>query len=198
MRLSSHSAHIETDAPSVSNCAVLLAATTITTEDLPSRVLLMGIFSVIYLGFVIVFGIRLSQWDAAVPGHCYDTHLLAAPYTLHPAVDQVYLAITCLYMYGALFYSLSIALGRRFPDRQLRIFNPRPESVFVLIMMQLPLHLYYLISMRVSNEPLLSDGTEENQWGFGQVFALIMSASLVVECAKGYFAIRSASTKTKK
>lgn len=55
-----------------------------------------------------------------------------------------------------------------------------------IAMLQLPLHLYFIIRIRLSNEPLLSNGSDENQWGFGHIYALIMSAALVIECFKGY------------
>ena len=60
------------------------------------------------------------------------------------------------------------------------------NPVLTIAMAQLPLHLYYIIRIRMSNEPLLMDGSDENQWGFGQIYALITSAALVVECLKGY------------
>jgi hypothetical protein len=60
------------------------------------------------------------------------------------------------------------------------------NPVLFLAMLQLPLHLYFVIRLRISNEPLLTDGSEERQWGFGQIYALIMSAGLVLECCKGY------------
>jgi hypothetical protein len=60
------------------------------------------------------------------------------------------------------------------------------NPILQIAMMQLPLHLYFIIRIRLSNEPLLSNGSDENQWGFGQIYALIMSAALVIECFKGY------------
>jgi hypothetical protein len=60
------------------------------------------------------------------------------------------------------------------------------NPVLFLAMLQLPLHLYFIIRLRLSNESLLAYGSEERQWGFGQIYALIMSAGLVLECCKGY------------
>jgi hypothetical protein len=60
------------------------------------------------------------------------------------------------------------------------------NPVLQIAMLQLHLHLYFIIRIRLSNEPLLSNGSDENQWGFGQTYALIMSAALVIECFKGY------------
>lgn len=69
---------------------------------------------------------------------------------------------------------------------ELQIALARANLVLTTAMLQLPLHLYFIIRLRLSNEPLLSNGSDENQWGFGQIYALIMSAGLVVECCKGY------------
>lgn len=63
---------------------------------------------------------------------------------------------------------------------------PQANSVLTFAMLQLPLHLYFIIRLRLSNETLLSKGSDENDWGFGQIYALIMSAGLVVDCCKGY------------
>lgn len=63
---------------------------------------------------------------------------------------------------------------------------PRANPVLTAAMLQLPLHLYFIIRLRLTNEPLLSNGSDENDWGFGQIYALIMSAGLVVDCCKGY------------
>ena len=61
-------------------------------------------------------------------------------------------------------------------------------------MLQLPLHLYFLIRLRLTNEPLLLDGNDDNEWGFGQIYALITSAGLIVECCKRYLSVYLDST----
>lgn len=69
---------------------------------------------------------------------------------------------------------------------KIQIALTKANPTLRIAMLQLPLHLYFIIRMRLTNEPLLSNGTDESQWGFGQIYALIMSAGLVVECCKGY------------
>ena len=59
------------------------------------------------------------------------------------------------------------------------------NPVLSAAMVQLPLHLYFIIRLRLTNEPLLPNVNEENQWGFGQIYTLITSVSLLVECCKG-------------
>ena len=68
------------------------------------------------------------------------------------------------------------------------------NPILQIAMVQLPLHLYFIIRIRLSNEPLLSNGSDENQWGFGQIYALIKSAALVIECVKGYLSKCTYST----
>jgi hypothetical protein len=60
------------------------------------------------------------------------------------------------------------------------------NPVLQISMLQLPLHLYFIIRIRLSNEPLLSNGSDENRWGFGQIYVLVISAGPVIECFKGY------------
>ena len=60
------------------------------------------------------------------------------------------------------------------------------NPVLTIAMLQLPLHLYFIIRIRITNEPLLLDGSDENQWGFGQIYVLITSAAVVMQCFKGY------------
>ena len=68
------------------------------------------------------------------------------------------------------------------------------NPVLLIAMLQLPLHLYFLIRLRLTNEPLLLDGNDDNEWGFGQIYALITSAGLIVECCKGYLSVYLDST----
>lgn len=51
--------------------------------------------------------------------------------------------------------------------------------------LQFLLHVYILVALRISNQSLLDNVTLEDQWGFGQVIAIIMLAATLLECAKG-------------
>jgi hypothetical protein len=52
--------------------------------------------------------------------------------------------------------------------------------VLVLAMLQYPLHIYMIFTLRASNEHRLN-GDSENYWGFGQVVALVLLASSVLQ-----------------
>jgi hypothetical protein len=56
-------------------------------------------------------------------------------------------------------------------------------------MLQLPVHLYFIIRIRLTNDPLLSNGNDENHWGFGQIYVLTIAAGLLVECFKGCISV---------
>ncbi|QKX62216.1 uncharacterized protein TRUGW13939_09375 [Talaromyces rugulosus] len=56
-------------------------------------------------------------------------------------------------------------------------------SVLLLALVQYPLHTYMLIALREGNDKLL-DGDSENYWGFGQVVALILLASSLLQGAR--------------
>ncbi|RTE75530.1 hypothetical protein BHE90_010012 [Fusarium euwallaceae] len=66
--------------------------------------------------------------------------------------------------------------------------HPRPEyrawALMPLAMGQYPLHLYMAIAIRKGNERFL-EGDSENNWGFGQIVALVLCAATCIECIRG-------------
>lgn len=61
--------------------------------------------------------------------------------------------------------------------------NPHKKAPNIAIraLIQYPLHLTMAIIVRKQNERLL-EGDSENQWGFGQIVALLLCAGTLVEC----------------
>jgi hypothetical protein len=57
-------------------------------------------------------------------------------------------------------------------------------AVVFYAFLQFPIHLYSLISLRMTNNLFLEDDLGSD-WGFGQVVAVVMSGATLVECAKG-------------
>lgn len=59
---------------------------------------------------------------------------------------------------------------------------PEPSQMILAVALaQYPVHVYTLFALRKSNEAYLS-GDSGNQWGFGQVVALVLVASVLLEC----------------
>lgn len=59
--------------------------------------------------------------------------------------------------------------------------DERPKLiVLVLAMLQYPLHIYMIFALRAGNEHRLN-GDPENYWGFGQIVALVLLASSVLQ-----------------
>ncbi len=54
-------------------------------------------------------------------------------------------------------------------------------SIIAFAVVQYPVHSYMLYALRDANDPYLS-GDLEDEWGFGQVVALIMVASVLLQC----------------
>jgi hypothetical protein len=50
---------------------------------------------------------------------------------------------------------------------------------------QFPLHVYSIFALRASNEALLSSGITEQQWGFGQIVAMILLGTNIVVLVNG-------------
>jgi hypothetical protein len=88
---------------------------------LVSRTFFVAIFAVLYLVFVILFGITLSKWNYDEAGRCYNTHLISMSSSSHPYVDRIYLGITCFYTFSSLYiaFFFSQAVGAR-------LANPHP------------------------------------------------------------------------
>ena len=63
-----------------------------------------------------------------------------------------------------------------------RVFWQR--MVIIAGALQFILHFYFVIALRISNQELLNNAALEEQWGFGQILALIMLGATLLECAK--------------
>lgn len=65
----------------------------------------------------------------------------------------------------------------------------KKQMVLTIAMLQYQLHYYMLFSLRRSNQPYLS-GESENSWGFGQVVALVLLGSTILECIQELIGMR--------
>ncbi|KAK8048146.1 hypothetical protein PG994_009876 [Apiospora phragmitis] len=52
-------------------------------------------------------------------------------------------------------------------------------------MIQYPVQGYMMYALRATNEQYLS-GSSENEWGFGQIVALVLVVAMVLECVKAW------------
>ena len=135
----------------------------------------IAIFLLLYLAFVIIFGIRLNNWDDATPGQCYSTSRIAIPDGLHPVGDQIYLGITSLYCF--LLLMIAAVQSRMLGER-----DEAQKTVTIMGSLQFVLHVYTAIALRISNQSLLDNPSLEEQWGFGQILAVVMLGATVVQC----------------
>lgn len=67
------------------------------------------VFTSLYSAYVILFGLKLRDWDDNAPGLCYDTKGISTPESRHPDLDYVYLALTSFYLLGSLVLCLKPA-----------------------------------------------------------------------------------------
>lgn len=87
---------------SISNCAAIAT----TFGPFGPRHLVVIIWSCLYLGYTIAFGIRLRSWDDEKPGQCYITSSVSASGASHPYVDNVYISVTCFFVIASLYAAL--------------------------------------------------------------------------------------------
>ncbi|MCJ1409404.1 hypothetical protein MMC19_003485 [Ptychographa xylographoides] len=140
------------------------------------------VFAILYLTFTIRFGIALKSWDDNVPGHCYDTALIALPNASHPYVDNIYVAITCFYLFCVFVNAFSAMDSHISIQYQL--------TTLEVGALQFVLHVYFVVAIRLSNESRLEARNSDDEWGFGQIFAMVMLAGTVLECVKGILRYR--------
>lgn len=172
---------------------------------------LILIWGVLFIAYASVFGTRLQTWDDEVPAHCYKTTATALPNASHPLVDRIYIGITCLYIAGTFGFASQLALQ----SAQQHMASELPETLQILLntsrrilselatssvntpatdlqyavlaiaMMQCPLHIYSIFALRASNERFLGNGGSEQEWGFGQITAVILLGNNVLQFVDG-------------
>ena len=135
----------------------------------------IAILLLLYLAFVVMFGVRLNDWDDSTPGQCYSTSRIAIPDGLHPVGDQIYLGITSFYCFALLS---AATIESRLPSLR----DNAQKTVIVMGLLQFILHVYMAISLRISNQSLLDNPSLEQKWGFGQLLAVVMLGATVVQC----------------
>jgi hypothetical protein len=163
----------------------------------------IALWATLYLTYTSLFGVRLQSWDYNNPGHCYNTYHLSTPNADHPYVDDIYIAITCLYVFGTLFVAAtkltplsSLEILRRMVatngslrepflrERSLRGQSLREARnsgftqyiVLSVAFAQFPLHAYSTFTLRSSNESLLNSSNNEQTWGSSQIGAMVLLA----------------------
>ena len=135
----------------------------------------IAIFLMLYLTFIIMFGIRLNHWDDLTPGQCYSSSRIAIPNGLHPIGDQIYLGVTS-------FYCFALLSAATIDSRMLNRRDDAQKTVIFMGSLQFVLHVYTAISLRISNQSLLDDPSVEEKWGFGQILAVVMLGATVIQC----------------
>lgn len=135
----------------------------------------IALFLLLYLTFVIMFGIRLNDWDDSTPGQCYSTSRIAVPDGHHPIGDQIYLGITSFYCFALL---VTATIESRSPGQR----NIEQKAVITMGSLQFVLHVYTAISLRISNQSLLDNPSVEENWGFGQILAVVMLGATLIQC----------------
>jgi len=67
-------------------------------------------------------------------------------------------------------------------------------GVLIVAMLQYPLHIYSLFTLRGNNEGPLTNGSEEKHWGFAQIVAVVLLVTNVILLVNGIQGIVTLST----
>ena len=164
---------------SVSNTAAMTCVYDTHLESKRVRYCTIAVLGLLYTGFTIMLGVRLNDWNDDSPGRCYITSKVGSPNPKHPLLDQVYLGVTSSYASFLMVYAIIIC---RRPI--LRLYHQK--TVVMTCTLQFAIHGLTLVSLRIHNGPLLDNVTLENEWGFGQVLAIMMLAATLLGCARGF------------
>ena len=160
-----------TPAIRVSNCAAVCSFRRSTEKKFFHYGLIL-VFCILYLVFIGLFGVLLRSWDWDKSGRCYNITLFWG----HYMYNALWITLPTIYFFLLLgFATLSIQ-------------QPKSRLQYVTLIMssiQSPVHMYFIFVLRVVNERLLASGSTEQQWGFGQVTAIVLLGTNLVTLANG-------------
>jgi ABC-type multidrug transport system fused ATPase/permease subunit len=201
--------------PSISNCAASICIFRDGFIKGYTRLLLMAIWAVLFIAYTSVFTTRLQKWNDNVSSHCYKTTIIARSNASHPYVDNIYIAVTCMFIALSFIYSLVLSLNSKLGQLQNALskivssseiaqailegyrlglsYNPTIAtlgtdlqfSILSIAMWQCPLHIYSIFALRASNERYLEQGSSEKEWGFGQIAAMALLGGNVLQFVDG-------------
>lgn len=120
-------------------------------------------YAVFFFILTVILEVRLSQWTLTSdePGRCYRTKGITALGATHPTADQIYVAVTAAWLLGVMFATI-------FGSSRLR------KPLLILSALQFPLHLYFMIALRLANQEVLEGDESEDGWDFGQTTAILL------------------------
>ncbi|KAH8790757.1 hypothetical protein BGZ57DRAFT_949359 [Hyaloscypha finlandica] len=148
----------------------------------------------IYLIYTGVFLGKLTSWDIATRGRCYNPDMAGGSFILVSWAETpgwahgvFYVGITYAYMCLSVFAAGLITYRARAKRLQsISTFKEMqrkrgwkvtcPFMILFAAYFLYPVHTQSIISLRTANESLLTSGNTEQEWGFGQVSAILLLA----------------------
>jgi hypothetical protein len=120
-------------------------------------------FAICFFILTVLLEIRLDQWTLTSEdlGYCFRTDGIQPANASHPGTNKTYVAVMSSWMLLALFGTV---IGKARWRKPLLLFSS----------LQFPVHVYMMISLRVSNQNHLEGGESENRWDFGQTTAMLL------------------------
>ncbi|KAH8681879.1 hypothetical protein BX600DRAFT_447423 [Xylariales sp. PMI_506] len=128
------------------------------------------VFALFFAIFGVALEIRLKDWSLTSTdlGNCYRTDGISSFGARHPAADQGYVAVTSIWLLATMAGTIWGTVHMRRP-------------LLILAALQYPLHLYFMIALRLANTDHLEGEESENAWDFGQTTAMILLGVAVKE-----------------
>jgi hypothetical protein len=128
------------------------------------------VYAILFSILTVMLEKRLSNWslDSEQLGHCYRNEGIATIGARHPDTDQIYVAITAIWLLGVMLATVFGGVNLQKP-------------LLICSVLQFPLHLYFMGPLRQANSKHLEGEESENDWDFGQTTAMLLLATVIFE-----------------
>jgi hypothetical protein len=176
---------------SISNAAAVVCSLDPETTAGIIRCGLIALWAALYLIYTSVLGHRLREWNYNTPGACFN--LSSSLFSTSNPLSLINIDyIVAMYLYS--LAALVVVFTRVFTISQWAL-KPRSvasreerSSLFTLLILCFAfiaflIHADAIVQLRNENESLLTSGNTEQEWGFGQVSAMILLTPNVVGIA---------------
>jgi hypothetical protein len=141
------------------------------------RTFALILFTLFYFVFVVLFGMRLRDWDAYSPGQCYESGIMTVDYLPHSVPDLIYLGITAPVLIIAIFGSTCAFAAST---------DWWHNGIFAIALLEVSLPLFSIIVLRATQQNFLVSDESDNDFGFGQIIVMVFLLSVAFEYYRSF------------
>lgn len=145
-------------------------------DGLSPRFRVAYVYALLFVILTVMLLAKLGEWTLTSEeiGYCYRTEHISGSGASHPETDQLYVALTAIWL-------LAVIFGTVFGSTKWRKF------LLISALIQFPLHLYFMVALRSANMPHLESDENEDDWDFGQTTAMLLLCATITELFRKAF-----------